>query len=267
MLRIDSREYKMMLDQRVFRDWKTAAADFCDEVTEFTAAFDVRTRGRFKEDKTRTIEFLDTSGLALYANGYVLRQRSKKENGGSEFTLKCRAADRYIAAGADVRPGKGYKCEPKFEEDIAPPFLSRYSLSSTLKSKQKRPKRLKEAIRLFPVLQSVQRDGSRCDPDIELSVVNGVKAFERVLTGPTFDLGDERADLALILWSNGSKGRPLVAEFSFRYERKGEGFSAPVAQRAHDLFIALQRLDWVHPQAMTKTQYVYRTGSAGTAGV
>jgi hypothetical protein len=71
-----------------------------------------------------------------------------------------------------------------------------------------------------------------------------------------FDFGIQ-AEVALILWSNGPQGRPLVAEFSFRYKTDGDDVAAKVAAKAKDLFEGIQSLDWCLPAGRTKTQYVY----------
>jgi hypothetical protein len=93
--------------------------------------------------------------------------------------------------------------------------------------------------------------------------------FERVFNGPTIHLPYEDvrasampADIALILWSQGRKGRLLTAEFSFRYEAEKEAFPVPVATMAKHFFERLQHLDWTRPEAITKTQYMYG-GSKG----
>jgi hypothetical protein len=75
--------------------------------------------------------------------------------------------------------------------------------------------------------------------------------------------------VALILWSHGSKGRPLVAELSFRYKDPGEEecqreqFDPAVAGAAMRCFQVVQHHDWCRPEGMTKTQYVYRGTPAG----
>lgn len=273
MLLVKSREYKLMLDQRSFRDWKEGAERFWSEVKEFVEPLGLKFTGSLGEPKERTVEFLDTEDHTIRANGYVLRRRVKK-SGKGEYTLKYRTEDRYEAAGADVStnpPGD----KVKFEEDIAPPFRSRYSHSSKIDQADDAPDSLGQAAKLFPALGQLRRDGMTCPPSTRLSAVNGIRAFERVLEEKGLDLLGQKIDVALILWSNGPTGRPLVAEFSFRYPaEKDDGgepggnekdFTASLSRNARKLFSTLQRMDWAHPQAMTKTEYVYRSTSETAA--
>lgn len=274
MLLVKSREYKLMLDQRSFREWEEGAKRFWDEVKEFVVPLGLNFTGSLGGVKERTVEFLDTEDHTIRANGYVLRRRVKK-NGKAEYTLKYRTEDRYEAAGADIStqlPGN----EAKFEEDIAPPFRSRYSHSNKFDDSGAVPDSLGKAARLFPALGQLRRDGMVCPPSTPLTAVNGIRAFERVLEEKGLDLLGQKIDVALILWSNGPTGRPLVAEFSFRYPAKKdddgdsddneESFTAPLSRNARRLFSTLQRMDWAHPQAMTKTEYVYRSTSETAAG-
>jgi len=273
MLLVKSREYKMMLDQRSFRDWEEGAKRFWDEVKEFVVPLGLSFNKRLRVENERTVQFLDTEDHTLLANGYVLRRRSRKNGNDAEYTLKYRTEDRYVAAGANVTSPLTEE-EPKFEEDIAPPFRSRYSHALTIDVEGETPTTLKEAAGLFPVLGKLRRDGQTCPPATRLMAVNGIQAFERVLVheddGNTSEtplsVAGQKISVALILWSNGRNGRPLVAEFSFRYKDKKEDFEPAVAKAARRLFSVLQRMDWAHPQAMTKTEYVYRNVSETAAG-
>lgn len=85
-----------------------------------------------------------------------------------------------------------------------------------------------------------------------------MKAFERVLQGPVLVFDKTEAEVALILWSDGDKGRSLVAEFSFRYKHKEEDFEPRAAGLAMEFFDELQRMDWCAPDGKTKTQFAYR---------
>jgi len=66
------------------------------------------------------------------------------------------------------------------------------------------------------------------------------------------------AELALILWHRGDKGRLLTAELSSRYGSDDENSNAKVASRARRFFEELQEADWALPESHTKTQYMYR---------
>ena len=259
VVEINSREYKVMLDQRLFVERKKAAASFWKDLT---AAADrmkgIDHEGEFDRTKKRVITFLDTPDGTIRRNGFVFRKRSDLEKEKSEYTLKCRSPERYAAAGANVVSAATLKGKPKFEEDIAAPFFPRYSHSNTVEAAKKTPKKLEQAAQLFPALGTLVRDGERCPTDVQLQPTNSVEMFERVLTGPAFRFKKVEAEVALILWSNGEDGRPLVAEFSFRYAVENGAVESNVAASAMEFFTELQRLDWCVPDARTKTQYVYQ---------
>ena len=261
MRKVVSREYKFMLDHGAFADRKTAVESFWEELRDLAQSLGVDAEGQFDSPENRVIVFLDTPDFTVRRNGVIFRRREAVGGGEVEYTLKCRSEDRYIADGIDVKATGGLKDDPKFEEDIAAPFLSRFSHSNTIEfagNDPGVPKDLDQAGKLFPFLSELERDGARCPGSTPLLPVNNVKAFERVYKGPKLRVENEKATVALILWSNGSKGRPLVAEFSFRYGEKDENYSAAVAASAKRFYETMQRLDWCRPDGMTKTQYVYR---------
>lgn len=260
MPEITSRECKAMLDPRCFASRGPAAREFWAEVASLAKPLGVLAEGEFKVTKKRDIEFLDTPHLSVDANGFLLRRRAEVGSSEAEYTLKCRSDDRYVAAAADVAAA-GHAAAPrlKFEEDIAAPFRSRFSRSNTITAAARAPRTLGEAAAWFPALGKLERDGLPCPAGTPLQPVNPVPCFERVLDGPVFSFDGVRATVALILWTRGSKGRLLVAEFSFRYADRSGNFRAETAFRAMKLFAALQRLDWFRPGGETKTEYAYGT--------
>ncbi|WP_165253576.1 hypothetical protein [Paludisphaera soli] len=261
-MKVVSREYKAMLDHRPFRDRRPSVDEFWAEVEALAGTMtSVRAKGRLDEQEERTIVFLDTPDLTLRRNGLVLRRRDG--NGAPEYTLKCRSEDRYFAAGTDLAAAAGLAPDEKLEEDIAPPFRCRFSHSNTVKGAADTPRTLGEAGAIFPVLGTLTHDGRACPADTALGAVRRITAFERVFTGAKVALDglgpgeDDEASAALILWSDGEGGRPLVAEFSCRLKDKEERFTRPQAALARSFFESVQRLDWCRPDAVTKTEYVY----------
>ncbi len=267
-MKVVSREYKVMLDHQAFAARKEAAELFWKELTDLGKTIAFKGKGCFDSTKKREVLFLDTPDVTLRRNGLVLRVRENREEESLQYTLKCRSPDRYLAAGVDLSPAEDLDCnddhcnddhcKEKLEEDIAAPFRSRFSHSTTLTFADgnkprfgKMPKSLCQAAELFPVLTDLRLDGFNCPGDTKLVAVNGVRAFERVLTGPSIEFDSEDAEVALILWSSSRKGRPLVAEFSFRYKDKKEDFSRAVAKAAKDFYGVLQRHDWCHPTAIS----------------
>ena len=253
-------EYKVMLDHRMFDDAKSVLAMFEAELVVLCKTLPkVKLRGKFKLAEKREIVFLDTIDQLIADNRLILRQRIERvKRRRVEYTLKCRSPDRHFAVGADVRAGRELAAKIKLEEDVGPPFVSRFSLSSTVEGKRRMPRNLREAARYFPVLKRLERDGRRCPLKLKLAPVNGVRAFERVFAGMKLKLPKTNAEVAVILWSNGRRGRPLVAEFSFRYPVDEGSNSRETALAAMRVFESLQQLDWCLPDARTKTRYVYR---------
>jgi len=272
-MRVTSREYKVIVDSASFVDPDSALGAILDDSKEIAQSLGVSFTGAFDaaEPKERTILFLDTPDFTLRQNGLLLRQRTKRKSGKTDYTLKVRTEDRYIAAGRDLRVGSGLQTDIKFEEDIGAPFVSRFSHSTTVTlndhndlAGEKAPTMLVAAAKLFPGLLTIQRDGLLCAPETVLTAVHGRTVFERVFLGPTLHLptgqrhaATKPATIALILWSKGKKGRPLIAEFSFRYSDENEAFPLAAALAAKRFFERLQSLDWVQPVATTKTQYMY----------
>jgi hypothetical protein len=266
-MKVVSREYKVMLDHGRFADRAVAVKRFWAELVDAAGTTTVaRAKGEFDKKDKRTIVFLDTPDLTLGRSGLILRRRAEGDS--IQYTLKCRSDDRYFAAGSDVSAGKGHRSKEKLEEDIAPPFRCRFSRSATVTLPDERAVRtLQAAAAFFPLLSRLRMDGRVCPADTPLAVVNNITAFERVYTGArlAFDLpdaGDQDASVALILWSNSKKGRPLAAEVSFRVKDSDERFGRDLARAARTMFARVQQLDWCRPEATTKTQFVY----GGTAG-
>jgi hypothetical protein len=272
-MHVNSREYKVIVDRSFCVDLEAALSSIHDETGDLGRSLGLGFAGKFdaEDPKERTILFLDTPDFTVRQSGLLLRQRMKRKSGTTEYTLKCRTADRYIAAGADLSSGPRLESKSKLEEDIGVPFISRFSHSTTVildahqeLARENYPTLLSTAARLFPGLLALQRDGLTCAPETALVPVRGLNVFEQVFTGPKvhFPNGGGRssptpADIALILWSKGKKGRILTAELSFRYEAQKEAFSADVASGAKRFFEGLQYLDWTRPEAITKTQYMY----------
>jgi hypothetical protein len=258
MLVVSRREYKVMLDHRLFEDRKPAAEAFCRELNACAKRLKgIECDGQFEKTKKRELVFLDTKDHTIHLNRFVFRRRRDLEKDETEYTLKCRSPDRYVAAGADVQAARGLEEDVKLEEDIGAPFVVRFSHSNTVPGPAKAPKTLKDAAKLFPALGRLERDGEACSDELELRAVNALEAYERVLEGPTLRFNKTEAEVALILWSDGADGRPLVAEFSFRYGHAEEDYSPKAARKALELFAELERLDWCRPGARTKTQYTY----------
>jgi hypothetical protein len=270
-MKVESREYKLLINHEPF-----VAADAAVEAVwgEIEAAVKtlplVRTKGELTEEESRGVLFLDTPDHTLRRNGLILRRRSGKE---VEFTLKCRSEDRYFAAGTDVSAAAGLHDKQKLEEDIAPPFVCRFSHSATVagvagrKPRLKTPETLREAAAMFPLLGTLRADGRPCHPDTALAVVNEIEVDERVWKGGKIafeKVGDEdatKATVAVILWTRVKADQPAAAELSFRVEDNDEHYGRHLAQAARAVYSLLQRLDCARVGGMTKTEFIYRDAS------
>jgi hypothetical protein len=258
MLHLSRREYKAMFDHRLFADRKEAAAAFCRELHACCKRLrGIECDGEFRKTTKREITFLDTRDRTIALNKFVFRQRIDIESKVAEYTLKCRSPDRYVAAGARVTAGKGLKPKAKFEEDIGAPFDVRFSSSNSVRGPSETPESLADASRIFPVLGELERDGERCPASVHVLPVNAQYIFERVLSGPVLRFYKTEAEVALILWQDGPRGRPLVAEFSFRYGHHSEEYCSKAADRALAVFGEIQRMDWCLANSITKTAFAY----------
>ena len=100
--------------------------------------------------------------------------------------------------------------------------------------------------------------------------VGAFTAHEQVITQAGFTLRDgDKTSCALIIWHRYDsereeimeQKRPLLVEFSFRYDAKKERYSAKSARNAYEAFKALAALDgWVDRRLenpTTKTRFVF----------
>jgi hypothetical protein len=270
---ITSREYKIILDHGLFADLADGFELLLDDIKGAAKSADVTIRRTFdtNDPKERTVLFLDTPDCTLRANELLFRQRVRQKSRKTEYTLKCRTEDRYVAAGRNVLPAEGLEHEHKFEEDIGVPFVSRFSHSATVELKRDHelagenfPRTLAAAARLFPALLKTQHDGLPCTPTTALAPVNDRKVRERVFSGVEIELDSRVAgehattgEIAVILWTHIVHKRFLAAELSFRYENSTETYSAGAAFRARRFFELLQDQEWARPDSLTKTQLMY----------
>src|SRR5829696_9344674 len=130
---VTSREYKLMLNVDRFKDREQASQELLS-LLDFLVK---KERGSVveeqNEEERRQTSYLDTSEGALRQKGFALRLR-KEDNDEDEFqiNLKYRASDRYISAAQDLSSTQEGKT--KFEEDILPPFISKFSHSISIET-------------------------------------------------------------------------------------------------------------------------------------
>jgi hypothetical protein len=270
MQRVGSREYKMMLRAARFAGEgeapAQAAAGFWKAVAGAVLPHAISVSGLDGLiRRKRRVRFFDNAAHGLRARNYVLRERIDQDSQEREVTLKFRHPDRYVSQDRDMTPADGHEADVKFEEDIKPPFSALFSFSSSVLIPQDLSlATFGDAAKLFPGLAKAVDD---LPEDDALDVVGGFTAFERVIKGTGFHIRRDpevHADCALTLWYTGEGDtRPLLAEFSFKYEDADEAYTGKMTRRAYDAFVAMQRelTDWIDTESDTKTAFVYRTAT------
>ena len=261
-LPITSREYKLMLNADRFKDRDQGCQVFLGLID-----FLIRKEGgnilekQDKEEKRQT-SYLDTPELALHQHGFALRLRKEaKAEDGFQLNLKYRASDRYFSAAQDLSSPQADKT--KFEEDILPPFVSKFSHSSSIKTKTMPD--LSSMVRvafLFPGLEKLNIDG-----DTAVKTVNDFKATEVVRKLCKFQFGEPpiiKASLSFWYLTEDENSWPLVGEFSFDYDElddetggdRLETYPSPVVRGTNRFFNAVQsQAGWLDLNRTTKTAF------------
>jgi hypothetical protein len=262
MEKLDGREYKVMLEARRLTGQGDGVLTLRKALEAVGRSVGLEVKGHFGMSDTRWIVFLDTHDHAFYRARMILRQRRYDEDERVEITLKAMSPDPFIASSCDVGSANGKGSCGKFEEDIGPPFRSRFARSETIKVPGTRALGedaacVRDAVKHFRGISKLWGKGDFGDFCAPLRPVNGLRPFETVFKGPRVSLGGTKAKLAVILWTDGPGGKPMVAELSFRYRASDEGVRAATARDAFDFFEAVQRMPWSRPASITKTQYVY----------
>jgi len=80
---VTSREYKVIVDESLFRGSTSALNDIIEDVDDLARSLGLSVAGEFgaQDPKERTILFLDTTEFALRQNGLLLRKRIKRKSG------------------------------------------------------------------------------------------------------------------------------------------------------------------------------------------
>ena len=262
-----SREYKVMLKSELFSGLEARlleqANDFWSEFKETIRDIVLDTDGTLNKIETpRLVRFYDSASHRLQQNDYIFRERIDLNSDQREITLKFRHPDRYISQDRDMAAVNFETGKTKFEEDIKLPFVTLYSFSTKQPiSDSKLLNKMKDPGELYPDLKKRLKSYQE---DELINIVRRFTAKEVVITGANLKIGENpkvEAECALIVWykESGERDKPVVVEFSFKYERKGESFDGETAQKAYDVFGRLkdQLTGWVDPEGLTKTAYVY----------
>jgi hypothetical protein len=259
---VTSREYKLMLNMDRFKDRKQASHEFLS-LLDFLVR---KERGSVVEkqngEERRQTSYLDTPEGALRQHGFALRLREEDVAlEASQINLKYRASDRYISAAQDLSsPQEG---KTKFEEDILPPFVSKFSHSTSIET-DTAPElgTMNKVMALFPGLRDLD-----IDENTPVETVNNFKALEVVRNLCKLEFGEPpiiKASLSFWYLTGGEDEWPLVGEFSFDYDvldseadrEKVEMYPHRVVEGANRLFNALQKQEgWISFSTTTKTAF------------
>jgi hypothetical protein len=255
-LAVTSREYKLMLNTVRFKNRENGSKVFV-ELINFLIKKEKGTilEKQNKEEKRQTF-YLDTPEWALRQHGFSLRSREESEPSNDfQINLKYRNSDRYISAGHDVSSPEGGKI--KFEEDILPPFVSRFSHSNSI-SVNELPelKTMKQVAGLFPGLKKLN-----IEKNTPVKIAHDFKALELVRKVCKFQCGNKdmiKASLSFWYLTEDSDW-PLVSEFSFDYDADDTGkdeleqYPFEAVNGSNRLFRALQnQTGWVDFNTSTK---------------
>jgi len=268
--KLDSREYKLLLDPKQFSRTLTTdqANDFLYGIRDklkLHGELVSRLRSQFSQPEVRKIQFWDLPNCALTANDFALRSRVENEK--RKTTLKLRKADYFIVKSYYPKDEDWYD-DVKFEEDIAPlevkpkgadssivfptehSIRSRFSLSLTTKKEINESTTTEDIFDWYPLLN----DGLDVPVPPGRTLIGGRVINESVAKGAEIDFSDGvEGKLALTIWSftkpgvtlgnaqDEQNGAPEIAEISFTCKTTDDGdMSAKAAREAYDFFIALQ---------------------------
>jgi hypothetical protein len=277
---VTSREYKLLLRPDRFRERRRGAAALWSLVEFLIQERQGNEIYQEQDEELRRLTwFLDTPATEFQRRGLTLRVRQEPdEDDPFKLTLKFRDPDRYVAAGQDLactRPVKDK--DNKFEEDILPPFNSKFSRSVSFRAGELPPlATLGQASDLFPGLAALGIPAGT-----PLGMVNGFQAREiahrigqlhfvrmPVARGSKPDF---LVKCCLTFWYllGEADEWPLTTEFSFDYDLPDadpdhpdrlEQFSPEVVAGTNLFFRALQQqAGWLEGSGTTKTAYAYDT--------
>lgn len=295
MPKIAAREYKLMLQasRLAMVGWTAANSEqplsaessdvlhtLGEQIGQAARRHGIQCEHPFGASVDVAVALLDTEQRLLGQHELVLRRRHDPRSDRIELTLKCRSADRYIAAESDVAPTPpdgsrdiGDEApDVKFEEDIAAPFRSRFSHSGTLTLATDDAEfalgNVRGLSRVFRGLKGwVKGELDEHQQHAPLEA-RRTSVMERVWKGPRllFPSGGEtgaeagaEGTVALILWSPIDRPETAVAELSFRCKSRKKGkerFSRETAVAARSFFAELQQLPIAdRADAVTKTEW------------
>jgi hypothetical protein len=216
----------------------------------------------------RKVSYLDTPDLTLRQQGFSLRLRdnqlitptSNPPDKKLQLTLKYRSSDRYLSAAQDISGSS-----PKLEEDIAPPFMSKFSHSGSIKENEFPPlQTIGQIVEFFPELSLLH-----IPANTPVEPINGFIAHEVVLEYSIFKFEEQtKIEPSLSFWYflDDKDELPLVGEFSFAYKLAStsdtelEKSPASTVEKVFRLFNSLQNHPgWFNFNLLNKTAFAVET--------
>jgi hypothetical protein len=187
--------------------------------------------------------------------------KAKVKTDAFQINLKHRDPDRYISAAQDLSSPQAGKT--KFEEDILPPFVSKFSHSASVKTNSMPDLgSMQKVTAFFPGLKKLNIGGNTA-----VKTINDFKAVEVVRKLCKFQFGAPpivKASLSFWYLTEKTSDWPLVGEFSFDYDvadnaivgDKLEMYPTPVVGGTNRFFRALQnQAGWINFNTTTKTSF------------
>jgi hypothetical protein len=244
-----------------------------------------RASGEPAQTEQRSVAFLDSKRGALAGEDFCLRlridvEKDGKPKGNPEVTLKFRTPD-FLLAAEYFRIAKNQGDETKIEEDIAPlqvaregkavavpkrlSVYSRFSVSTKIRDFDGRFKKLGDVLERFGALEHYLDDKGKVARDATL--VAGPTICEWVYGDNKVDLGENLdARFALTFWyvyaagdarhpwKRASSGDdPRIVEISFDFDTEEGRMERAAAERASNLFLAMQGKLHVNRTETSKT--------------
>jgi hypothetical protein len=250
---VTSREYKLMLNTDRFVDRAKGSEEFLDLITFLIEKEGGSVVKKQDDEERRQTSYLDTPQFALRQNGFSLRLREEADH--SQINLKYRDSDRYISAAQDLSSSEEGKL--KFEEDILPPFISKFSHSKSIETDVlPHLETLKDITSWFPVLTRLN-----IDENTAIRTANNFKALEVTRKLCQFQFAQtETLKASLSFWYLVNDAAfPLVGEFSFDYDTSTKGvenYSLSVVEGARRFFSTVQnQMGWLDLTTTTKTAF------------
>lgn len=255
---IASREYKLILNNDRFQDREQgcqALGELIQFLVQEYGGEITKKQNQPNDEEFRKTWYIDTAELALQQSRFILRIREEDHGSKYKTTLKYRSSDRYISASQEINPPG---IDAKFEEDITPPFVNKFSKSASVKTLEQPVFRtIADISQQFPNLRKLGLAEA-----LPVGIVNHFIADEIFRKAGQIKFADQDPILktAFSFWylPHSAGTYPLISEFSFSYEVENEDFPIAVVEAANNFFAALQKQSgWFDQTNDTKTAYAY----------